>query len=403
MELVYRGSAKGKGFQCEECGLMRKAKEEILNHIRFVHLKCDVLNMSCDDCQLLRNYHSKRGLTDHLHTIHPNYWGIGRNFKGFICDVCDGQSDRFFDVERHARLAHRSFVVRCTACHKTYQYKYSLLVHYARSHKKNPECFYCDEYLKAYMKKSGVEDHVLGHATDEMCCDLCSKTLYNRAGFRTHLNRVHAKKKEYYCDECLNACTWKNNAWKHIKAKHPLVEHQLSIGLICDLCSLKFKNRLGMITHIFAHGRRATLYCDICSGSYVKGSMVFHHWNMHVKGESSRSSCLCDICDVEIQFWRFNQYCLAIRYWSHFKKAHMKPSHVRLQPKRRHFWLECDLCPGIPSIAKGRFFRHYWTTHLKLNLREIAIECKIVWCDTCGSSKTKASMIAHARIHLRGK
>ena len=187
-----------------------------------------------------------------------------------------------------------------------------------------------------------------GSVSSEYHCKLCPFKSLNSQLFKDHVSYIHARIKDYVCNECGKAFASKVTLGIHAKAFHPnrTVEMDAKLKHKCEICSKEFDTQ-----ELLGHHNKGHLY---------------HH---------------CPHCDYSSAF----SSCLS----RHIKREHFKPSVPKQEFVKRVQPNMCPACDYSTSRSQGVLNSHIRLCHLPK---------KTFSCDQCSySAKLKHHMAKHKR------
>ena len=240
---IYNFAESIKKYKCNKCDNSFKRKNQLLEHIRYVHFEYD-------------HRHNEDNSTE--------------------CEKCDKTFANVANLDRHIKTVHQKLAnsFKCETCEKTFCDKRTLKKHKTRVHKAESEYFYC--------KVSG-----------------CTVKCKDENGLKLHMKKYHEKINHQkstnpsYCEKCEKTFSTKSDLKKHNSRFHT----EESGYLICKVsrCVARCKDEEGLKLHMKNyHERNRSTICDQCGKSYVNTSALCQHEKLvHLK---LKEEAECDIC-----------------------------------------------------------------------------------------------------------
>ena len=243
--------------------------------------------------------------------------------KSFKCEMCDQSFDSGKDRAHHRRIAHCSVKeFKCRMCEKSYSSLKLLQAHQSREH-----------------------DNTVHE------CDICGKTLKNRAQLLRHKKFEHDKK--FPCDQCDSKFYSQYLLSEHVRRVH--VDGR---NFACEVCSQTFKNIEALKVHVSrTHTEREkTVFCDQCDARFFNKSQLTNHLrDVHLD-----QPVTCDICG--------QQSGNPSKLKRHIRRVHG-------QPKELESW-QCSLCSKV-IMAKN--LKQAIKSHMQTHEKEAKYSCD--FCD----------------------
>ncbi|KAG5896124.1 hypothetical protein JTB14_006911 [Gonioctena quinquepunctata] len=228
---------------------------------------------TCRRC--LEEFDSRRDLTDHTKTYHPEEPKDAPAYK--------------FDEEQE--------LYTCGTCSAEYQTKEEVETHISKVH----EEFYTCEVCKHTSKKAySFAVHMKIHSSDgTYTCPLCNYNTPRRTCLQTHINRVHYHKFYYTCPTCgkgfNDSVIFKEHNNEHLGIK----------PFICVVCNKDFVYSRYMLIHqtryhtVHIEGTLHKTQCSICMKVFSKvATLLKHITTKHTSGSMDKPEKrhLCDMC-----------------------------------------------------------------------------------------------------------
>ncbi|CRK99337.1 CLUMA_CG012631, isoform A [Clunio marinus] len=245
-------------------------------------------------------------------------------------------------------------------------------------------CDYCD--FKA-TDQSRVDKHMEVVHNKRYFCHICGKFLKLR--IETHIDMVHKKIKNYFCDLCGHGTFQKNDIICHMWSTHLpkdlkcdecdfltasdffLKRHRQrvhNLGIDCSLCGKKFGLQKYLDRHIKrVHKRIRKFKCDICYNKFFNNkSLEGHKLNRH----GSRDH-ICEKCGKG------------------FGSINMLNSHMKSHGEKSHI---CDFC-GKGFVVSESMRKHIDIVHYKI---------KRFACTVCNKQFSSNSKLAEHKLEHEG-
>ncbi|XP_056630622.1 gastrula zinc finger protein XlCGF26.1-like isoform X3 [Diorhabda sublineata] len=229
---------------------------------------------TCRRC--LEEFMSRRELTDHTKTYHPEEnKEIQHTFK--------------FDEEQE--------IYTCSTCSAEYQSQKEVEEHISKIHEEFYTCDVCQHTAtKAYKFALHMKIH---SADDTYTCPLCSYNTLRRTCLQTHINRVHYHKFYYTCPTCgkgfNDSVIFKEHNNEHLGIK----------PFVCVVCNKCFVYSRYMLIHqtryhtVHIEGTLHKTQCSICLKVFSKVTTLLKHITTKHSAnpaEKPEKRHLCDMC-----------------------------------------------------------------------------------------------------------
>uniref|UniRef100_A0A6P7EZR9 Zinc finger protein 664-like isoform X3 n=1 Tax=Diabrotica virgifera virgifera TaxID=50390 RepID=A0A6P7EZR9_DIAVI len=228
---------------------------------------------TCRRC--LEEFISRRELTDHTKTYHPEEKKDVHTYK--------------FDEEQD--------IYTCSTCSAEYQSKKEVEEHISKIHE---EFYTCEVCKQTSTKAYNFAVHMQIHSSDAMyTCPLCSYNTPRRTCLQTHINRVHYHKFYYTCSTCgkgfNDSVIFKEHNNEHLGIK----------PFICVVCNKCFVYSRYMLIHqtryhtVHIEGTLHKTQCSICLKVFSKiATLLKHITTKHNANPADKveKRHLCDMC-----------------------------------------------------------------------------------------------------------
>ena len=283
------------------------------------------------------------------------------------CYQCSSSFTRKDSLERHVKIQHEGFRLKCEFCEHTSTQKGHLKVHINEVHMKikqlNEECTLCDfKPRDLYHLKLHINSVHLKLKSKCPHCDF--ETSHLRAHIRVAHNRDKIRK--YQCNLCEYSHINKTQMDIHRNGVH------LGINLNCQFCDFKSASKYALKAHVKIKHMSKTeskLYqCPECPKVFKSASTL----NRHFKPKHEGFKYDCKICDYNAS----------------------QKIDLQRHEERKHFpKLEsCSICSK--QIVALDMKHHVKNVHSDSNQ---LFNCK--HCDY--QSRTKRLLQRHTSIHTR--
>ncbi|XP_058833769.1 transcription factor grauzone-like [Topomyia yanbarensis] len=231
-------------FRCGVCSKQFQNTEALQWHKDKVHAADEDKTFQCSMCP--KTYSRKRFLT-----IHEKYHRMSVQ-KKWHCSSCD----RYFLYEsilkEHQRKVHqKEFKYVCHVCAKGFQILGVYTKHVAshdenavveKAPKERVQCLDCG----AWVNKSSLRTHKLGHSSGQQSCKYCGQ-------------------------ECKSVLTLKYHEAQHRRG-----------DLSCSVCGKTFKRGITLKEHMASHTGEVLYNCDFCDRTFnSNANRASHRKKMH--------------------------------------------------------------------------------------------------------------------------
>ncbi|XP_050682368.1 PR domain zinc finger protein 14-like [Leptidea sinapis] len=143
----------------------------------------------------------------------------------------------------------RNFIYTCQYCCVKFTQNSHFFRHMTSNHQSQQKqaTFECNDCQIIFNKKSSLDLHCQTHhqMKSKSKCETCSITFKSRYCLRRHL-KLKQIMAENSCIKCQKKFTSKEGLNKHYNNKHTYK----NITFECDFCSLKFKARQSLVSHL---------------------------------------------------------------------------------------------------------------------------------------------------------
>lgn len=199
-------------------------------------------------------------------------------------------------------------------------------------------------------------------------CHYCGKGFGARQIYERHLEVHTLGKFPYECYHC----------GKRFQGKTPMTHHILRLhakirDFKCDECAESFPTQAILLRHKYKHEQRKKVTCDICGSKMMAASLDAHKRHVHADGQTA--ILRCDKCDY------------TTTYRHNFRKH--KNNHLSEADKP----FRCSVC------NKG--FPHHNTLRIHMMIHTDTRPFKCAICEK--AFRFKPDLVAHLRLHTGEK
>eukprot|EP00088_Acartia_fossae_P040268 TRINITY_DN4192_c0_g1_i1.p1 TRINITY_DN4192_c0_g1~~TRINITY_DN4192_c0_g1_i1.p1 ORF type:complete len:546 (+),score=113.23 TRINITY_DN4192_c0_g1_i1:64-1701(+) len=340
----------------------------------------------CPECQIILK--TKNNLRNHINNIHKG--------EKVTCDVCGFVTANLNYLKQHKKLNHPAGddSVTCDICNKTVKNRTYLKMHMKNMHRGlKASCDLCNFQTSntKYMK----QHRETVHAGQQATCDICGFLSANENSLKRHKQLRHPVKTDeeetiFNCDECPATFKVKQYLQTHRKNVHNAMK------VACELCGFLSANAAALSKHIKAKhtpGQRETLQCEKCEFTTHNKYIL----DCHIQAKHGDTKFQCDLCDFQTTTKKYlashktqkheeaKFHCPKCDYSCHFRsilKTHIASVHEGVR-------FSCDMC----DYSTGR------KCDLKGHKREVHEGFRIS-CTECSFSTARKYKL---KIHMRNK
>lgn len=273
------------GHTCSDCGESFQFEVKLRAHCRIKHLKPQ-LSAECVSCD--KHFSDRKEYLQHLVAEHLSK----QQNTAFECIDCDRTFKTILALNVHIKSHESSKPFKCDECDRSFKQDQHLKYHRYSAHggpiptsklmtRRNEsshalpyKCLYC---IQRFLTESSLKLHMRIHTTDRKYqCELCvqPKSFLRANHLKTHVDRVHLKKKPYVCEICGKAFAQKGDKNIHVR------RHKGLKNFICDYCHKGFVLLKALKVHLKIHTGESIVKCESCNETFST--------NLSLKGEFSR-------------------------------------------------------------------------------------------------------------------
>lgn len=175
----------------------------------------------------------------------------------------------------------------CYVCQKKLSGNFEFLKHFSVSHPKDEVKYQC--YIcNGFVKKyRSYTRHIEGHVEKRFECDICNLKFSQKITLVTHLSS-HSNLKKFECVDCKVSFKQNSSLFKHRKQKHS------NDVPICTECNRSFVNKETYQQHLKSkHNQQMKdVNCMDCDKKFAsKSALSYHRLSNHSKDKSIDLKC----------------------------------------------------------------------------------------------------------------
>ncbi|KAJ6645542.1 Zinc finger protein [Pseudolycoriella hygida] len=346
------------------------------------------------------NYTSARSLKRHEQSVHRKK----RNQKSLRCKpkvevdenktiACTECAERFSTNEellRHKIVHKKSF--DCDVCHKTFQSRFRLKVHYPMHMEVKP--YLCEICSRPFARATNLRRHRYTHVTEKKyICDSCGKGFPAKFLLRLHMTKAHTEAATVMCSQCSRIFSSTTHLKVHVNVYHSAVNPYK-----CEVCKLQFNQPSALLRHRKRfHDPNSSFHCQECPKKFTQQFELERHMKTH---PIKRSIIRCEDCGITL--------CRADRLKAHRLKLHnpeypfqcvtcrqtfqteiLLTQHVtRLHAPEYEYVYKCLLCPK--KFNQEAALKRHVKLHTDMK--------KSVRCELC---ETILGRVERLKAHMR--
>ena len=401
-------------FRCKECGKVFKNRSGIKRHVESVHSK--IKRFFCPHCHI--GFYFKAVYEKHVRNIHQRSPNAKEDSDFPVLTELIRPED--IKQERHQQEEEPEEVLPdqyiCDQCSKVFKTRSILQLHVNRVHAKIKRffCPHCSvgfhfranqiKHIKTFHQNvimDSSECAVLGEPLGaketgkevEFLCEECGKSFKKKFCLKRHVDRVHAKIKNYICPHCQKGFFLNENLKKHIKNMHKKARE-----FKCPHCQVVFLEKAHLKTHVQLEHADAS---RDCSESHVLDDSLETEDEGDQDQEVAPKRFLCEECGKDF-----------------ISKCNLKKHNLYVHLKARP--VQCPLCP-MTFTCKYYLRKHLLTVdhgnkekespilcqhcgqvcptgdELKLHVKEFHSRGNKFFCNVCSLGFSKKR---HVKAHL---
>ena len=223
---------------CSDCNLAFSSNETYTIHVKNIHAKCDLCEVSRDEEDKSMNESDMTNveIVDSKPDERAHKTNENRKFQTHIETHIEGKGEK---VNDHA----------CKECGKSFSFKSRLKEHTETVHYKIRK-FACEECGFTASRKESLKKHTkaVHNKIRNNICEECGYSASEKLALRRHIKAVHDKIKNYNCEECDYSASRKDVLQVHKKAVHDKIRNH-----ICVDCGYSASQRANLRKHVESH------------------------------------------------------------------------------------------------------------------------------------------------------
>jgi len=237
---------------------------------------------TCSDCDYRSDKESK--LYTHRYNNH--------NQERYICQYCDASIKHDSGFRAHLNCHTKEILYKCDFCDYTAYRNTSIMSHKQQVHSDAKwKCFECNDFFSA---ANCLKRHVesIHKKLKQFYCEKCEYSTYRKDCLERHFTSAHEKielKCEY--ENCNFSTVYKSNLQVHIKNIHERNELHM-----CEYCKFSTFHKRSLKRHIQRAHEGKRYYCNECESSYTTGENLKKHKQ---KNHQKRDVIESDISTLE--------------------------------------------------------------------------------------------------------
>ncbi|CAL8087788.1 unnamed protein product [Orchesella dallaii] len=276
-------------YYCDHCHMMYTTRNSLIRHYQSAHLGLPLNN--CSNCDL--KFESKQLLKLHCQEMHsqeitsselsePLNQDNSTANTPVSCSHCAETFSSKFKMDYHIAKYHKDVLLSCTKCDFKANKFDRLQIHWNTHTREEPYvCEICcrgfrrPETLKNHMR----QDHYEQLGMEAIKCKQCEITFFNQRVLEKHIEGVHDKKKNHFCEYCGKGFFSQLELKRHILLHTAPRELQYKMGpFFCQFCEAKFNVRQGLYYHLKKlHSDKFILRCETCGKGYCTQISLLKH------------------------------------------------------------------------------------------------------------------------------
>lgn len=225
---------------CEFC---EAAFDEATTAVDHKKIHTGTNKYQCQYC--MANYDQYSKLRTHCNS-HNNVKIIYPVQRVYVCDedACLKLYTDWRNLQTHRKTVHliNPSIFKCTQCDATFYQSWTYAYHKKSVHEKPTKCPFCDQ---TFVLSRSLQKHVNRMHVNEPPEPTTSQRKSgekNKFDFDKHVQKVGVL---YYCKTCEKKCSCRNNAIAHVQMVHMKIQNYF-----CDICNKGFYQRGDLTDHV---------------------------------------------------------------------------------------------------------------------------------------------------------
>lgn len=329
--------------------------------------------------------------------------------ESIACKICGRDFDNEKTLNLHKIRSHKESGFTCPVCSKIFKEQRYLIHHMQHYHKLSVEKQKCPHLLCrfSFINKSDLDTHIntVHSKPNEIFCDKCAKTFPTTLQFKIHTKRAHAEVKPLKCRICLGNFKTEAMLMEHMDTQHqegidsskeegenstgediinvmePMIEIDTDFQIVngpkqqmkCNECDRIFNQKKTLEYHkLRSHSKPAGFTCEICYKSFAKQRYLYAH--LRVRHKSIQNTHKCPSCR--------KSFVNKLDLDDHVKAMHSEPGFV------------CEICEKVcPDL---RLLKEHLRYKHKMNMKRVK-------CNSCHLTFiNKSDLESHVNaVHLK--
>ena len=256
---------------CSHCNKLYISEASLNDHIKRIHKRDKAVRFQCSQCDV--TFATNRTLKNHVQVVHGE--------KTMKCDQCDKSYATLMTLKVHQKSAHLQKRFKCTQCEvKSFKSELQLAKHGITEH--NHDSFPCNLCEKIFPTRNSLQSHIhrLHDSTEKWSCKVCSFSTIHKQDFIRHM-RIHTGEKGFQCKICSMEFSTKTHLNRHSKTH--VSPSKRKTPFACDSCESSFDEKNQLVRHKQrVHEKKKNWFCPKCHySSYSRLCMEKHQQRKH--------------------------------------------------------------------------------------------------------------------------